>query len=270
MKLIHDKDFDSLTKEIYDKMSDVGFCVTPGSIAKLFVDIISKYISEFYDDLVSIHMLSFLSTSNGKYVDMIGALVNCQRNVDETDDSYKSRITSQVEYLAKANELCIRMSALSVEGVQDVVLKKYSHGPGSFTVIPLTENYSDTIKDKLLKTIEENASCGEKIIVKPPIYKEVKLDINLIIKSTVDSRKIQNINIMVASAIDKYINSINIGETLIINKLTNAIMSASDDIINYSFNSFKINNKECLLINQGCRWDEKFVISNDIDSIVIR
>lgn len=270
MKLIHNKDFDNLSSEIHTELEQVGFNTTPGSIAKLFADIITKYISEFYDDLVSIHMLSFLTTSSGKYLDMIGMLVNCYRQENESDNDYKVRISNQVEFLSKANELCIRLTALSVNGVNDIVLKKYSHGPGSFTIIPLTDNYNKVLEDTLLTTVEKNASCGERVVIKEPILKEIKLDINLILSSGVDERIVQTTKVSVATAIDRYINSLRIGDSFIINQLTKAILSTSENIVNYSINSFKINNKECLLINQGCRWDEKFVISNDIDSLVIR
>ena len=79
----------------------------------------------------------------------------------------------------------------------------------------------------------------------------------------------QSIRVSVREKIISYINSINIGESLFINELTQRIMQVSDSILTYSCNSIKINNKNCLLINHDCRWDEKFIVSPDEDSVVI-
>ena len=54
-----------------------------------------------------------------------------------------------------------------------------------------------------------------------------------------------------------------------INELTQRIMQVDDGIINYSCDVFSINNQRCLYINQGCRWDEKFIISPDINAVVV-
>lgn len=271
MQLIHNKSFDELSLEVHKKLSEEGFSITPGSIAKLFSDIIIKYLSEFYDDLTDIHLQSFLSTSSGSYTDLIGKLVNCERySQEESDSSYKERISQQVESLSRANELSIRLEALKCSGVEDVVLKKYSHGPGSFTLIPLSHIYSKNLEDEVYQRVHQVCSLGERVIVKNADFREIKLDINLVLAQSLDERQQQSIKVSVVTAIDKYINNIRVGDTLIINQLTNAILSSSPEIINYTINSFRINNKDCLIINQSSRWDEKFIIANDVDSIVIR
>lgn len=271
MTLIHSKTFKVLSEDTKKKLSEVGFNVSPGSIAKLFADIINKNISAFYERLSITHIQSFLTTSSGVYLDHIGKLVNCIRLEGESDDDFKKRINHQTLSLSKANEVAIRLAILSLENVEDVKIKRYSNGPGSMTIVPICK---DTFNKSTLEAVKDVASnecsCGEKVIVKGPDLKYVKVDITLVMSSTIDDTTRQETIMNVRNSIEEYINSIHIGQTLIINKLTDVIMKTSDKIINYSCNNFKINNEPCLLINQGCRWDEKFVVSPDKGSILVR
>ena len=271
MTLIHSKTFEALSNDTTKRLSEVGFNTSPGSIAKLFADIINKNISAFYERLSLTHIQAFLTTSSGIYLDYIGKLVNCIRLEGESDDNFKKRISHQTLSLSKANEVAIRLAVLSLDNVEDVKIKRYSNGPGSMTIVPVCQ---DVINKSTIEAVRDVAnsecSCGEKVIVKSPDLKYVKIDVTLVMSSTIDDTIRQETIMNVRDSIDEYINSIQIGQTLIINKLTDVIMKTSDKIINYSCNDFRINNEPCLLINQGCRWDEKFVVSPDKGSILVR
>lgn len=271
MILIHNKSFEQLSEQTDKALSELGFDVTAGSIAKLFSDIINKNTSDFYERLTTEHALAFLTTSSGQYLDMIGLLLDCKRLSDESDADYKKRISYQTRILAKANEVSIRLAVLSIDGIEDVKIKRYSHGPGSFTIVPIGNIES---KQKLNSLVEEvaamEASCGERVIVKSPDFKYVKLDISLVVAPGVDDTIKQEIIVSVKDNIEEYIGSINLGDTLIINRLTEVIMGTSQHIINYACNNFAINNQQCMFINQGSRWDEKFAISPDKESIIVR
>lgn len=271
MILIHNKSFEELSAATTGKLQEIGFDITPGSIAKLFSDIICKNTSDFYDKLTESHLLAFLTTSSGEFLDSIGLLLDCERLADESDADYKKRISYQTMYLTKANETAIRLAVLMLDEVEDVKMKRYSHGPGSFTIVPLSSNYTS---DSILKTVEDvvmkECSCGERVIVKSPDFKFIKLDISLVTDPNVDDTIKQELAVSVRDNIQDYIDSIKIGETFIINKLTEVIMSTSSKIINYACNNFIINNEQCMLLNQGTRWDEKFVVSPDEDAVVVR
>lgn len=269
MILIHNKDFKSLVEETDKKLTESGFSITPGSIAKLFTDIINKNISDFYETLSVNHVQAFITTAKGEFLDSIGKLLNCDRLSEESDDSFRKRITHQTLSLAKANETSIRLAALACDGVEDVVLKKYSHGPGSFTVVPVTKDRGTSQISAVYQALSDVVSFGEKVVVKLPVLKLVKLNIGIVYAINVDDNEKQEIAMTVREETIKYINSLRVGEPLIINELTQRIMQVSEKIINYSCNSFKVNNQLCLFINQGTRWDEKFVISPDSNAITV-
>lgn len=271
MNLINNKSFPELCEATIKKMKEEGFSVTPGAIAKLFADILNKNIANFYETLTINHIQSFVTTASGEFLEAIGILLNCIRITNENDDDYRKRIVSQVKVMAKANETAIRFAILQVEGVEDVVLKRYSHGPGSFTVVPVINNKYNTTKviQAIRTNVLDECSYGEKVTVKLPLTKKIKMSVSLINSINTTDVKKQNIAVQVREAIIKYVNSLKVGETLIINELTQRIMEIDENIINYSCNSFKINNKLCLYINQGARWDERFVISPDSDAITV-
>lgn len=251
-------------------MEEKGFDTTPGAIVKLFLDIINKNVSDFYDRLVADHLLAYLTTSKGQFLDSIGMLVGCTRLEDESDADYKKRISYQTTILAKANEIAIRLAVLSLEEVEDVKIKRYAHGPGSMTIVPITNNLSQRVVSLVEREVSEVCSCGERAIIKPPEYKFVKLDINLIMSPNINETIRQEVAVTVRRNIEEYISSLKLGATLVINKLTEVIMKSSSEILNFSCNNFMINNERCLLINQGCRWDEKFIVSPDEDSIWVK
>ena len=283
MILISNKDFSSLSETTMERLNAAGFTTTPGGIAKLFADILNKNISDFYDTLTINHMQAFITTATGEFLDAIGVLLNCVRKTDETDEDYRNRITHQVLSLSMANETAIRLTVLQVDGVEDVILKRYSHGPGSFTVVPLI-NVSYEVA-AVLKAVEEAVlkvcSYGEKVVVKAPTIKYVKMTVSLIFSINTTDVERQNTAVAVRENIISYINSLSAGSPFLVNELTQRIMNmessitgqsydySKDKIINYSCADFKINNQTCLLINQGARWDEKFAVSPDTNAITV-
>lgn len=269
MVLINNKTFKELCEESDVRLNELGFSTTPGAFTKLFSDIINKHISDFYETLTINHMQSFVTTATGYYLDNIGIMLNCTRNANEEDDDYRKRICHQTLSLTKANETSIRLAVLNCDGVDDVVLKKYSHGPGSLTIVPVTKDVSINNISAVEEAIQDVVSCGEKVIVKAPTFNYVKFNISLSLSLSIDDIVKQSIRNEVRQAIINYINSLKVGEVLIINELTQRIMEVDERIINYSCDSFSINNKKCLFINQSCRWDEKFIISPDLNSVNI-
>jgi hypothetical protein len=269
MILINNKSYDELCQQVYTDFVENGFSTTPGSIAKLFADIINKNVSGFYEALSINHVQAFVTTATGDFLDAIGVLLNCTRNTSELDDDFRKRITHQCLSLPRANETSIRLAVLSVAGVEDVVLRRYSHGPGSFTVVPIVNSSNPSVMSDIEDVLNDAASYGEKITIKLPTAKLVKIVISLIYSvSTTDVEK-QNIAVKVREEIIKYINSLKTEQTLIINELAERIMDVDDNIVDYSCNDFKINNQNCLYINQGARWDERFAVSPDTNAIIV-
>lgn len=242
----------------------------PGSVARLLLAIINAEQSTFYDTLQAAHINSFVSTATDDgCLDAIGSLVNCTRNTGETNDTYRVRISQQVTILQASNELAIRMAVLNVPGVQDCKMTKFTHGTGSFTVFLVTENsvVSDSIIDKVTEEIEKTVAYGTKFDVTAPDYVPVTLGVKLIFKNGVSGS--DTIINQAKTAVTNYINSKSLGESIVVDKMIQAIMDVSDSIYDMNFYSMTVNQKAALISNQDCRVNERFITASTPDAITI-
>ena len=271
MILLYDKNFEDLTKSAEERLTSLGISKSPGSIAKLLLNIVNTSFAELYDTLRVNHVQSFLSTATGSFVDEIGFLLNCKRLVDEKDEAYKYRITNQVLSLAKANETAIRLAALSVDGVVDVKLKPFSHGIGSFTVIVITkDSQADSgVLSAVQTLVSEVEGYGIKSTVANPELNEVKIKITLLLKDTLSDANKQSIKSTARVSVQDYLSSRAIGEPIIINELTQRIMEVNESIVTYTCDKFIINRKKANYVNQECRWNQRFILSSSSDAITI-
>ena len=271
MIVLNTKTFEELKDEATVDLTSVGFSTSPGSIAKLFLNIVNKNIANLYNTLTVNHLRAFVTTSDGEALDAIGVLLHCTRLKDETDDNYRYRITQQCLTLATSNETAVRLTALTVEGVEDVILKPYSMGAGSFTVIILSDTNitSKTILDKVRNELALVHGYGIRYNVVSPTLTYVSIKQRLHIKDDLSDVEKQEVRYEVQSNLSEYLNSLTIGEDIIIDEITQVIMDTSPYIIEEENADFKINGEKALYVNQNCRWFERFVLSNDEDNIVI-
>lgn len=271
MIVLNTKTFEELKTEATADLAAVGFNTSPGAIAKLFMNIVNKNIANLYNTLTVNHIRAFVTTSDGAALDAIGVLVQCFRLRDETDDNFRYRIVHQCLTLATSNETAIRLTALTVEGVRDVILKPYSMGAGSFTVIVLSDEdvtatgILEAVKTKLL----DIHGYGIRYNVVSPTLTYVSIKQRLFLDTNLSDIEKQEIRYNVQLALTEYLANLNIGENIIIDKITQVIMNVSDKILQESNVAFYINGEKALYVNQSCRWFERFIVSKDVDNVVI-
>jgi hypothetical protein len=271
MILLNSKSFDQLQAAAKEKLTELGFSTAPGAIAKLFLSIVNRNIADLYDVLTLNHVQAFVSTATDEYLDAIGRMLACDRLTGESNDDYRYRICNQVLNSATANETAIRLAALSTEGVQDVVLKKFSFGSGSFSVMIITD--SPTASDALLEVVrinvEQVAGYGVKFNVTNPDIKTVKIKIKLLTKDNISTGVSQDVKFYVRDALKEYFTTRKIGESIYTNQITQVIMDVNKGIVSYICESFKIDGKTNMYVNQDCKWNERFMLSSDPDAIII-
>lgn len=271
MILMLNKTFEDLRLKAEAELVKIGFSIAPGAIAKLLLNIINAEIAGFYESLTVNHVQAFLSTATGDFLDAIGYLLNCRRLADEKDDDFRYRISKQILFTASANETAIRLAALSVPGIQDVVLKKFSYGSGSFTVLIITDKpvADASLVEAVRMNVDKVAGFGVKFDVTNPDLDVVKMKIQLSIKDSVSDGVAQDIRYLVRDRLKDYLTSRHIGEPLIINEITQRIMEVNSDIVSYTCTDFRINNQLTVYVNQTCRWNERYMLSADPDAIII-
>lgn len=271
MIVLNTKTFDELREEATADLQAVGFNTSPGGIAKLFMNIVNQNIANLYNTLTVNHLRAFVTTSDGDALDAIGLLLQCFRLQDESDDNYRYRITQQCLVLATSNETTIRLTALTVDGVSDVVLKPYSMGAGSFTVIVLsdTDVTENTILDEVRTKLLTVHGYGIRYNVVSPTLTYVSIKQRLFLNDTLSDIEKQEIRYNVQLALIDYLSNLKIGENIMIDKITQIIMNVSPDIIQESNMEFWINGEKALYVNQSCRWFERFIVSRETDNVVV-
>lgn len=271
MIVLNTKTFEELQNESLAELTAVGFNSSAGTISRLFMSIINKNVDSLYRVLTTNHLRAFLSTTDGNGIDAIGALLNCSRLSRESDEDYKYRVSQQCLVLASSNEVAVRLAVLCTEGVADTILKKYAMGAGTFSVIIVLEdgyNKEDVIAN-VKDSIDKTDAYGIKYNVITPTLTYIKFKMKLYIKDNVSDADAQTIRYDVQIALSDYISNLDIGEGIVIDQLTQAIMNVSDNIISHQCLEFKINGERALYVNQSCRWFERFALSTDVDNIVI-
>lgn len=270
MKVLNTKTLEELRKEVISDLEAVGLSTSNGSIAKLFLNIINKYVAEFYNALTVNHLRAFVTTADGDALDAIGSLLQCFRLEDENDDNYRYRITNQCLVLATSNATAIRLAALTTEGVEDCIVKEYAMGSGSFAVIIITNtNDSESIIQAVKENLRNVHAYGIRYTVETPRLTYVKIKHHLNISDRTSDSEKQEIRYNVQMALADYFNNLPIGENIVTDQITQIILNTDNRIIQESNIDFYIDNNKAIYNNQTCRWFEKFALSPDIDNIII-
>lgn len=271
MIVLNTKTFEELSSEGITALNSIGFNSSPGSIVKLFLNIVNSSIADLYTTLSVNHLRAFVTTADNDALDAIGSLLQCSRLNKESDDNYRYRITNQCLTLATSNYTAVKLTALTTEGVEDVVLQEHSMGAGSFTVIVLTNSdvTPQNVIDEVYYRLKNVHGYGIRYNVISPTLNYIKLTHQLFFADNVSDMDKQDIKYAVKQTIMNYLANLTIGEMFNVDKVTQLIMNISPYIVQEQNKEFYINNERALYTNQTSKWFERFTLSNDIDNVVI-
>ena len=198
----------------------------------------------------------------------------------ESDRDYRYRIVNKPLSSANANETAIRLAALSVPGVADVLVKKFSRGVGTIDVFVLGVDpvVNNGVLGAVREVVEKVAAAGIRVSVSRPVLRSLQLTISptwspLTTDATKNSLREQVKQLVVAD-----INSIEIGGSFIVNAVIRDILGLSSSIIDaavtnmivgeYDADKMKIFRKSPVFVtNQSLYWDEKFFTSSNMVTV---
>lgn len=271
--ILLDKTYEQIMEETLKEVEGMGLDRNAGSVARLLLAIMNKRLSGYYETLKVNHAQAFVSKATGPFLDYIGQLLDCERMEDERndDEKYRYRITRQIQIVASANYTAIRLAALSVEGVQDVQMKRYTHGTGSFSVYVVTENpiTPQDILDAVQMRVDEVESFGVRGEVFRPIVKPIEMRVRLVFKKTVPDLDRKLAIAQSQDELKNYVNGRTVGEPLLmteINRLLKSIHSGIEEIIIFNY---KVETRPVLPVDQVCAWNERFLESDKPNAIYV-
>lgn len=235
-----------------------------GARARAILQCVSMDVARLEAQISDAALLAFVSRAVGEYLDWIGDLVLCERTPGESDDNYRYRITHRLEDAATANRAAVRLACLAVDGVKDIYMVPFTHGTGSFTVYVIPEDSlkQDDVLHSVQAAISSTAGYGIRGTASLPRYIKLAIDVRLAMSY---AGGVSAIAPQVRDAIRMHVESLGMGDPLIINALERDIMNVSPGIADVEIATLAIDGKPALIQNHSLYWDEKFSISpNDI------
>jgi uncharacterized phage protein gp47/JayE len=183
----------------------------------------------------------------------------------EDDNNYRYRISNATLSAEKANETAIRLAALSVDGVSDVVMSPFARGMGSYDVlvVPTEGLADDSLIAQVQTAIEEVQAYGIRGTAAAPGVVPVDIEVRIVFVEGVTEGEQESIKARVKSAIERYIVSIPIGGTFILNELRQQIMDVSPKIRDHTIHCYYFREQPHLLGNVSIAHDEMFYPNPD-------
>jgi len=183
----------------------------------------------------------------------------------EDDNNYRYRISNATLSAEKANETAIRLAALSVDGVANVMMSKYARGMGSYDVlvVPTEGIADDTLIAEVQTAIEGVQAYGIRGTAAAPGVVPVDIEVRITFIKGVTAGEQESIRTRVKTAIERYTVSIPIGGTFILNELRQQIMDVSPKIREHTIHCYYFREQPNLLGNVTISHDEMFYPNPD-------
>ncbi len=152
----------------------------------------------------------------------------------ESDTNYKFRISNKVVTAEQANLTAIRIAALEIPGVADIVLLPFHRGIGTLDM--LIKATTPTASDGLIAAVQENidrvTAQGIVLNVRKPRETGMSLTATLTFRRVLPGSEQQTIFTSVTNNLTDYINNLDIGEEFIVNEALERAMATSTEIKN--------------------------------------
>jgi uncharacterized phage protein gp47/JayE len=195
----------------------------------------------------------------------------------ESDDNYRFRICNKVVSSAAGNESAVRKAVLSVPGIVDMSLIPRTHGNGTFTIFPKSQDpiLSDGLITAVAAGVEQVKSVGTVVYVSAPDYLAVAMRIELRFAPGVEKDALYaNTRLTIMD----YINNLDLGGEIIINEIIQKVMSVDEKILDVAITQFGYGQYDrstgqvssfvpLRLMNQRADWSEKWYISSNLCGI---
>jgi hypothetical protein len=273
--ILYNKTTDELNDEAYALLQQTNLVDPetnqPGLVAQKLLGVVNELLGTFYETLDINVMMSLVSRATGDILDEIGYLLNCSRNPNEEDDDYRARIVKQVYVAEGANKTALKLKALSVEGVNDVVLTPWVYGTGSFTVHVITESMDeiDTVVAAVQEVIDEVQAFGVKGVAVTPKILALAMSLSVGFGSKVGEEQRNALLESIATDIKNYVNGLAMGEQFVAAKVVQLILDENDGITDVEITAMAVNGKAVVIGNYQPYWDEKLYVESESGITVV-
>jgi uncharacterized phage protein gp47/JayE len=152
----------------------------------------------------------------------------------ESDENYRFRIANRVLEVEAANETAIRLAALSTPGVADVLIQRYYRGLSTFGVI--IKSVLPTVSNNLIDNVTSNIylvqALGDVAFIRKPKETGLELELTIHYRAHLNTDELTQLEENITEFLTENVNSLDIGESLMLNPLVSGIFALDSNIIN--------------------------------------
>lgn len=143
---------------------------------------------------------------------------------DESDEELRDRAKDAVNIIGKGTSSAIQAAVADIDGVADVKVYDMKQGVGTSDVVLITDMMppSEELLEEINAVIDATKASGIKIFISYPNTILHDFDVDIITDGMVDTNTIGDI-------IYQYINTMHIGQNLVLNQLERNILNSVDD-----------------------------------------
>lgn len=262
--MLFDKNLDIIAEETLADLEGAGIAGSkPGDIVRILLGVMNKQLDSFYKVMRVNHVQAFASKAKDERLELVGEIVQCTRLPGEDDDNYRYRITHALEDAATANEIAVRLRVLSVGGVQDVKMKPFTHGTGSFAVYVISEeSYTpEEILTDVREKLRDVKALGIRAEAYRPTIKEVQVSMRVVFEKGVRESERSLALSLITDNIQDYLNGLNVGDELDFSMFETIARDVSEKAKEVHVFNFKVDGRPVLNKSIVPAWNERFVES---------
>lgn len=150
----------------------------------------------------------------------------------EGDNNYKYRLVQKVIEGEAANETALRLAALSVPGVADVLMQKHYRGIGTFGIIikSVTPTISDNLIDEVIERVIKKEGYSSVRFIRGQRQVGFAMKTRVWYKKRLDDDELDDIEGAMEDIVRNHVNNLDLGETLFTDRLIAELYSASEEI----------------------------------------
>ena len=211
------------------------------------------------------------SLTSHSYVSPQGYLIQCTNPKPipptvgyESDEEYRTRIVKNIRVNSTGTVEAVRFKALSFEGVKDARIQSQKFGMGTFNllIVPEVPIQGQVLIRRIAPEIQKVAPVGSTMYLVLPESQPFTVKVNITIGENMSSVAKESIRARVKTIIERYVDSLLPGGTVVYNRMVSLIYGASNSILDVQVNSFSVNGTEVSRNNFTPKENQQLVPSN--------
>lgn len=163
----------------------------------------------------------------------------------ESDDNYRRRIVSGVRGSNTGTAESVRFAALAIKGVKDAKIREASFGIGScdIIIVPETRSSISTMSELVMEQVRAIKPVGVNVNVRIAERKPVDVSVSLVMREATSTDVARAVENQARIFMNRYINSLSIGDTLSITEIERQARMASEIVVSASVTSIRVDNQ---------------------------